>query len=408
MDKQYVCTERAHFMCPDMHFGISMKLNTRYDMNRTQSVLNDMADAHPFLKALISYEEGTEQLFYNITDHSQISMIVREDVTKIWDDYKEISQHAWDVFHEGLLKVFIYPEGEEITILFIVHHLLADGRGALELAQEFADCYVEGKKSTYVSEQLMTSIDDLPEKSRLSGISRILIKRANKQWLKEDKIVTYEKYCDFIKEYKKKNDVLYDTYCVDVDDVSKMKETCKQNGFTMNDLLMANMYLKAGTEKIIIAADIRKEFKGYKSGALGNYSTAMGIVCKTKTDHVIKKALEVHKQVQKHMKKMSSKMLVLACYFDIEPTLLDAAAISALGGFDSKAASFVGKGMFGFGEAKSYSITNLGSITNKNMKSVMFIPPASPAAKMTLGVVTLNGEMKACCSRNVKREAFMI
>ncbi len=35
-----------------------------------------------------------------------------------------------------------------------------------------------------------------------------------------------------------------------------------------------------------------------------------------------------------------------------------------LGGFDSKAGSFVGKGMFGLGKAKSYSITNLGSITN--------------------------------------------
>lgn len=36
----------------------------------------------------------------------------------------------------------------------------------------------------------------------------------------------------------------------------------------------------------------------------------------------------------------------------------------------------------------------------KHMKSVMFVPPASPATKLTVGVVTLNGEMKACCSMN--------
>ena len=35
-----------------------------------------------------------------------------------------------------------------------------------------------------------------------------------------------------------------------------------------------------------------------------------------------------------------------------------------------------------------------------NIKSIMFIPPASPAAKLTLGVVTLNGTMKVCSSRN--------
>ena len=93
-------------------------------------------------------------------------------------------------------------------------------------------------------------------------------------------------------------------------------------------------------------------------------------------------------------------MLVLACYFEMSPTLLDAAAISALGGFESKAGKFVGGSMFGFGQPKSYSITNLGKVKNENIKSIMFIPPASPAAKLTLGVVTLNGMMKACGSRN--------
>lgn len=93
-------------------------------------------------------------------------------------------------------------------------------------------------------------------------------------------------------------------------------------------------------------------------------------------------------------------MLVLACYFEMSPTLLDAAAISALGGFESKAGRFVGGGMFGFSNPSSYSITNLGKVENNNIKSMLFIPPASPAAKLTLGVVTLNGVMKACSSEN--------
>ena len=104
--------------------------------------------------------------------------------------------------------------------------------------------------------------------------------------------------------------------------------------------------------------------------------------------------------VQKHKKRNRDWFLVLACYLEIEPTLLDAAAISGLGGFESKAGSFVGAGMFGFHKPSSYSITNLGKIENQNMKSIMFIPPASPAAKLTLGVVTLNGAMRACSSEN--------
>jgi hypothetical protein len=58
----------------------------------------------------------------------------------------------------------------------------------------------------------------------------------------------------------------------------------------VNDYLMAEMYMRTGTGKIIIAADIRKQLKQYNSGALGNYSTAMGIVCKPKTTDVMETA----------------------------------------------------------------------------------------------------------------------
>ena len=230
-------------------------------------------------------------------------------------------------------------------------------------------------------------------------ISKWLVKRSNKQWEKENHIVSYEQYNSFVEQYSKNHPVAYETYEVDSIEVAKMAKLCRENGLSMNDLLMAHMYVKTGTQKIIIAADIRSTFAGYKKGVLGNYSTAMGIVCKSKTTDMVEKEKEVHKLVQKHLSKTSALMLVLACYFEMSPTLLDAAAISALGGFESKAGKFVGSGKFGFGHTGSYSITNLGKVENENIKSLMFIPPASPAAKITLGIVTLNGTMRGCSSK---------
>ena len=52
----------------------------------------------------------------------------------------------------------------------------------------------------------------------------------------------------------------------------------------------------------------------------------------------------------KHNRKL---MLVLACYFNLEPTLLDAAAIAGMGGFESKAAEFVGGGKVHVGRCDS-------------------------------------------------------
>lgn len=400
MKKQYILSERAHFMCPNMHFGMLMEIEKEYDKQSIDETLLRMAEAQPFLKSVIAYEDGTDKLYYKITEHSQITVLVRDDSSLLWSDYKEISKQDWNVLENGLLKVYIYPNKQGMMLLFVAHHLLVDGRGLLEIAQEFADDYVGKIMPAYVEEALIESVDDLPPKSGLSGISKLLVKRANKQWAKENQKVSYEQYKNFVKEYSKNHLIEYKTYEVDASTVEQMVRLCKENDFSMNDLLMAQMYIQTGTKKIIIAADIRERFLRHAKGALGNYSTAMGIVCKSRTTDVVKKAKEVHNAVKRHMKNNRALMLVLACYFEMTPTLLDAAAISALGGFDSKAGRFVGGGMFGFSQPKSYSITNLGKVSNGNIKSLMFIPPASPAAKLTLGVVTLNGTMRACSSKN--------
>lgn len=400
MKRQYVASERAHFMCPNMHFGMIVEIDKNYNKDQVEATFWRMAEAHPFLKSLIAYEEGTDNIYYHVTDYSQINIVVRNNESSLWSDYKKISEKDWNVFENGMLRVYIYPKQQGMTLLFVAHHLLVDGRGLLELAEEFANDYVGEKTPVYAEEVLMESIDDLPPKSKLAGISKMLVKRMNKLWAKENHTVNYEQYAQFVETYSKNHPVDFETYEVEKESVMQMAQVCKEHGFSMNDLLMAHMYVKTGTEKIIIAADIRNKFAKYQRGSLGNYSTAMGIAYKAKSSDVITVAKEVRAVVQKHLQNNRTLMLVLACYFEMSPALLDAAAISALKGFESKAAGFVGAGMFGFGEPKSHSITNLGKVENEHIKSLTFIPPASPAAKFTLGVVTLNGTMKACSSSN--------
>ncbi len=110
--------------------------------------------------------------------------------------------------------------------------------------------------------------------------------------------------------------------------------------------------------------------------------------------------------------------LVLACYLEMEPCLIDAAPASAIGYFNSSAGSFVGSKMFGYhnliceknsnGEIEgncdkynnsdkgSYSVSNLGRFESGYMKEAVFIPPFSPANKEIWGVVTVNGVMNIC------------
>ena len=90
--------------------------------------------------------------------------------------------------------------------------------------------------------------------------------------------------------------------------------------------------------------------------------------------------------------------LVLQCYANLDPEVLDTAFMACRGDDPNKAGKFVGSMFFGFDAAKGYSITNLGAVENRNIASAFFIPPASPAIRKTQGILTVNGQMTVCTS----------
>lgn len=398
MNRQNIRSERAHYMCPNMHFGIRFSLHSVFEPQKIREILELLAAAHPFLRALVQREDGTDNLFYNVTDESKIQCSSLADETKVEQAWGCIAISEWNVFVEGLLKVFSCPTQEGTTVLFAAHHLLTDGRGLLELVCEFTDCLADGKTPKFAEEHLIASMDDLPKESELAFVSRVLVDRAGKRWRKENHPVSYAQYLKFSVFFGETHPVDYRFDKMDESSLTALSGQCHAAGISINDWLMAQLYLRTGTKRIIIAADIRDRLREYRSGALGNYSTAMGIICRTRTTEPMEKAKDVHMLVRKALSNQKSKMLVLACYLQMEPTLLDAAAISALDGFDSKAARFVGSKMFGFSKPTAYSITNLGKFENQHMDFAEFIPPASPAASATIGVLTLNGVMRTVTS----------
>lgn len=398
MEKQYIASERAHFMCPNMHFGILAEIPSALIVKKVRECVEQLSQAHPFLRSLISYDRDSVRLYYNVSEVCKVEVYERLSEESIWEDYRSIGRKEWNVLEHGLLKVFFYPMKQGFQILFVAHHLLGDGRCLLELVNEFANLYVAGIKPIYVEEHLIQSLLDLPPKSELSGVSKLLVNRLNRQWKKEKERVSYEAYARFADQFVKENPVSYELCTIDEHRVVSMKKLCKTNEISINDLLMAKTYLAMNTPKIIIAADIRSQLSCYREGAYGNYATAMGIVCKGKSTDPLEKAKEVRKQVMLHRKNNRKLMLVLACYLAMDPQLIDAAAIGTLGNFNSNAAKFVGGNMFGYQKREGISITNLGNINTTNLKKAIFIPPASPATIQTIGVLTVNNRMQLCSS----------
>lgn len=394
MKRQYICSERAHFMCPNMHFGIAFQLAEKYDAQRFGLAIQALAAAHPFLNCIFAQEEsGT--LYYKDTGSSTISVMIRGGEAKFWEDYSRLGERAWDVFSNGLLKVFCYPQKRAgCQILFVAHHLLCDGRGLLQLVIEFADCYAEGKFPMRVEEQLIASASDIPKDSKLSGISSLLVKRVNRLWRKEKQMLSYAQFAAFTKQFAKDNPYGYRESSLSENRLMEIRAFCHNTQVSVNDYLLAVLFSIADTEKIVIGTDVRSEIACYLPGALGNYSSAVGIAYKNRKEEFIEKVRKIHRLVERCRQDKRKWLLVLSCYLEMDAGLLDAAAIASLGDFKSKPAKFVGSRMFGFDPGTGVSLTNLGSVENKNIVSAVFIPSLSPSAKEVIGVLTMNGKME--------------
>lgn len=398
MEKQYVISERAHFMCPNMHFGMLLEIDAVYDSEKAQNVLWQLAEAHPFLRSTIQFENGTKKLYYKVESYSTVQITERIMDTDIWADYAEVGKKEWNVFQNGLLKVYLYPAERSFQVLFIAHHLLGDGRSVLELICAFADAYIDGRKPVYAEEHLIKCIKDLPKNSDLRGISRLLIKWANRRWKKESRNVSYEEYAEFVNHFLDENPMGYEHSIIEKTELDKIKHICKKNGISLNDYLMAKLYFAANTNKIVMGVDIREIIDCYNLGAMGNYASAIGIVCRDRCMDVLEKAKKIHGVSKKNRKNNNKLMCVLACYLNMDADLIDAMVIATLGKFESKAARFVGANIFGFNKRDGISMSNLGSVDNRNIKSALFIPPLSPSAREVIGVLTVNGKMQLTCS----------
>lgn len=395
MDRQYIITERAHLMCPNMEFGILCSIDCKYDFAKVKHTISKLSEAHPFLKSIICNDENNRP-FYLYKECLEIECNEMPLLELVKEDYQTSLQRGWNVYDEALMRVLTYKKNGGFEILFIAHHLLCDGRGLMELAKEFADCYVKGISPTYVEESLIQSLDDFTAGSDLPWISKMVVNSANKHWKKENQVVKYKDYLLFETDYLKKNDTEIEFKTQERCVLEKWMQLCHENGISINDYLVAKMMREESTNKVVIAADIRDSIKKYKTGSLGNFSTAVGIQCNTKSKDIIDIAKMVSTKVKQKLKSSKKQMLVLSCYLRMTPELIDAVPIATLGDLSSEAGYFVGSKMFGYKDRNGYSITNLGKFQSETVAEATFIPPASPANKKTMGVVTVNGIMNTC------------
>ncbi|MGC5745599.1 condensation domain-containing protein [Chryseobacterium sp. NFX27] len=118
---------------------IPFRLRGTFKEEHIQQALNQLQGKHPWLRALISYDENNIPWFEVPENHPPIP--IRVVPRKGEDDWKEESVKEWQtLFNFGKLPLirFVWIKGEEVSdMLFSFHHCLCDGGSAMAFLYEF-------------------------------------------------------------------------------------------------------------------------------------------------------------------------------------------------------------------------------------------------------------------------------
>lgn len=400
MPKKYICTERAHYMCPNMHFAIAIKVDSILDKDKLTQSVKKLRKAHPLLSSVISEDEDG-RAFYEYKADTEVPIIYKEIKADWLSDYKEVTGCGWNLRRDCMLKVIAYEDDGYTFLVLAAHHLLCDGIALLQFAEELAKVYSDTTASPVIptyEDRIIESQDDFNGRMKAPFMIKCIASSANKKWRTERRKLTY----DYYREYELKADIggKYSilTNTVENDELSEIIRCCKEAGVTVNDYLLAKMMEEEKTCTVLAGANIRKYYGNYEPGSLGNYSSAYSVKAKP-TGDVYSTAKNVSKAMGKIKDNPHHELLTLALYNELDSNLLDAAAITALGGYESQAALFVGDRLLGFKSPKNCTITNLGRVESDIIKEMFFVPPFSPSVRVITGVVTLGGVMNTITIR---------
>ncbi len=385
-------------MCPYMNIGIKFNVNLKYNKEKVHKVVDKLTDIHIFLRSNLELDDN--QIFYEERKKSAIIFEEKKQDSMYIDDYTEIMTSYWNVFKQGLLKIFIYPHENNFTVLFVAHHLLGDGRSIMQLVEEFVmlyDCKNFDDERFCDNGRLIQRKDDFPKNSDLFGFSKFYINYLNKKWEKESKRFYEEEYRQFFYKFVDKNPINFEFTKLHPNRLTQIKKKCRENCVSVNSAIVSATSQKININKIGIAADIRDKIKCYQKGTIGNFATGLSISCKGNNKDIYKRAKKIDNRVKKKLKNNRKLMLILSCYLNMSETLIDAMVAASFGAFDSKAAKLAGA-MLSYDKRNGIGITNLGKYDIANVADVVFIPPVSPANIETLGVLTVNNEMIICSS----------
>jgi len=391
--KNYIYSERVDLFEPNVYIHFLVQILGEPSPDCLASAVKTAFTLNEATMSRIVLEKNGEA-FYEKMDKSGCSVaITRKD----WKELiRENEKLTFNINQGELMRVFVIPSDEKISLLIMAHHLVGDGKSIVYFLEDVMKV-LSGEKPEYKPLYLITK-DYFPEESKLPLYLRLYAKSFNRKWRRSGRNFTWDDYYKIHETCWKErsSQVVYETFSPE--EVNRIRLCAKEMGVTINSYI-TSAFLEANRNNSIIgfAVDARPDH----NRSISNQTT--GIIVRHVYSEKIsfaENARRIHHKIYQKLKHPVKKFLVLQIIPFFVPTLVDSVLLHIYNLYQNKTTQKLAKVMGYKGSFKrELGITNLTKLDIPNaygsyrITNVLFIPPVISYAKHLIGVSTTEDGM---------------
>ncbi len=277
-------------------------------------------------------------------------------------DWQEImhesEQSAFKIDEGELVRSYIIPTKEGLSLLVMAHHIMGDGKAFIMLLEDIL-CNLTGREVKY-RELNREGTEKIPSDLKLPMPVRMGIKALNAMWKRNGKIFTWEDYYHVHEKFwkERQSDIQFET--IEKEQLDLIKAECKEWGISINSYVVTKLLQKHPEyENVCCPISLRGENR-----SISNQVALVRMLSKYDEKKTFEaNAKEIHKIIKKRLENDGKKYFISLSLREMEPTLVDSSLMYAHGGYQNSISKKIAQLIGYAGNNKTHlSVTNLQNV----------------------------------------------
>lgn len=389
--KKYITSERPNLFEPNVYITMVVKLTGKVTPEMAERAVNAAYSANESTMSRIVLSENSDA-YYERTEESGCKVIHdRRDPKAI---INESEKRTFDIKDGELIRTFIIPNSDGITLLIHAHHLAGDGKSILIFVNDVLDS-LDGQTPQF-KPMILLDGEYLTSRAKLPSGVKMWVRHINRKWAKTGRIFGWDDYYAIHRKYWSAHSSDFEIRSYGV---NELKNRCIK-GTTLNSLLILDL-LKSRPESRVVGIPVSIREGNY---SMSNQTSGIAVTYQYNKNKSFEQNLKcLHTRIYKKLNNRNLRYFVLLFVTSLFPSLIDSVLLQTHGCYSSplsgKMADIMG---YTDKNSRDIGITNLTNIeisadyAGFEVSDILFIPPKISYSKEVVGVATYRDRLTVC------------